>query len=164
MTFRSASYTKEGSLSGAGSQVIATATLTALTWEIREWDSDSFWASGSPTRFTAPVTGYYTVILSFAWKHLTSSATTTLHRAEIWKNGQASNSQCLAKEAGPDSSSTSSTIRPAHNLSIITYLLTGDYVEGYVHQNSGGNLNIEDADASPSRFQIKLEHMGTLAF
>jgi hypothetical protein len=114
-------------------QAIANSTLTALAPDTADFDAGSpttFWSAGSPTRLTAPQAGKYTVGCSILW----DSSTTGNRSVYVVKNGvtgtRLAGEQMIANSGG------------VLNLATTLNLTTGDYVEFYVNQNSGGSLNV----------------------
>lgn len=114
-------------------QSINTATLTAFSPDTVDYDAGSptaFWAGGNPTRLTAPQAGKYTVGATVVWD---TSAVGT-RAIYVVKNGVTG-----TRLAGEDMNALSGA---AVNVSTTLNLAAGDYVEFYVKQDSGGNLNV----------------------
>lgn len=114
-------------------QSVTNSTLTALSPDTSDFDSGSpttFWAVGTPTRLTAPQSGKYIVGCSILW----DSSTTGNRSVYVVKNGVTG-----TRLAGEQMVSSASGVL---NLSTTLNLSSGDYVEFYVNQNSGGSVNI----------------------
>jgi hypothetical protein len=114
-------------------QAIANSTLTAFAPDTADFDAGSpttFWSSSTPTRLTAPQAGKYTVGCSVLW----DSSTTGNRAVYVVKNGvtgtRLAGEQMIANSGG------------VLNLATTLNLTTGDYVEFYVNQNSGGSANV----------------------
>jgi len=111
---------------------VANNTDVAITFDHEVYDVGSFWTSGSPTRFTVPVTGLYLIHGFVEWNN---GSTSGLRRLWIRRNG----ADILAKE---EDGITTHTNKVQQTIST-TYLLTAaDYVELYARQSSGGSLDI----------------------
>lgn len=114
-------------------QAIANATLVALSPDTADFDSGSpsnFWSAGSPTRLTAPQAGKYTVGCSILW----DSSTTGNRSVYVCKNGTTG-----TRLAGEQMVANASGVL---NLATTLNLASGDYIEFYVNQNSGGSVNV----------------------
>lgn len=111
-------------------QSITTATLTALSPDTLDFDTDVYWAAGTPTRLTAPRAGKYTVGCSILW----DSSTTGNRSVYVVKNGVTG-----TRLAGEQMAANASGIL---NIATTLNLVAGDYVEFYVNQNSGGSVNV----------------------
>jgi hypothetical protein len=112
-------------------QSIATSTSTAVTWPTPTVDTYSGWASGTPTRYTPQVAGYYLCIgnLGFA-----ATSAVGARDAQIEKNGTT-----VVNEVGVGNAGTSySTVIGV--VSMVFCNGTSDYIELYANQNSGGAL------------------------
>lgn len=114
-------------------QAIANATLTAFSPDTLDFDAGSptaFWAAGAPTKLTAPQAGKYVVGCSILW----DASTTGNRSVYVVKNGVTATR--LAGEQMPANNAG------VLNLSATLNLASGDYVEFYVNQNSGGSVNV----------------------
>ena len=120
-------------LAFTGSQSIANTTATALTWGVENFDTDGMHSTVTNTsRITiaSGKDGYYWIYGFVSWDLGT-------HRriAYIYKNG----AEIIGYELGVTSSSPATY--PAVAISSVLNLVAGDYLEFFVYQNSGGNLN-----------------------
>lgn len=108
------------------------ATGTALSWSGVDINNGALWASGQPTRLTAPVAGTYLIEASVQWNGAGGGA----RIAYFGVNGAGFGTEASVN-AGPNSGGGSEQA-----LSMVKYLAAGDYVETFVMQTSGGNLNV----------------------
>lgn len=120
-------------LAFTGSQSIANTTATALTWGVENFDTDGMHSTVTNTSRITIATGkggYYWIYGFVSWDLGT-------HRriAYIYKNG----SEIIGYEVGVTSSSPATY--PAVGISSVLNLNAGDYLEMFVYQNTGGNLN-----------------------
>lgn len=111
-------------------QTLTTATITALTWQTPAYDPYVMWAGGTPTRITPTVAGYYAFAGSCGFAVNGSGA----RSISIRKNG-------VATDINQTTAAPSGFNAVLQVVSIIQMNGTTDYVEIYVDQNSGGNLN-----------------------
>jgi hypothetical protein len=127
------------SLSKSANQSIANGTFTALTFDVEQFDTNTFHDNATNnTRITAPTGkgGYYQVDASIQWP----DNTTSVRYAAIYKNGV----DYFRKSMSATYSSFGRLNIP---LNIAMPLAAGDYIEVYVYQASGGALNVVwDAD------------------
>lgn len=128
-------------------QSITTATLTAFAPATLDFDSDSYWAVGNPTRLTAPRDGKYTVGCSVLWD-TSIVGTRSLY---VVKNGVTG-----TRLAGEQMAAATGDIL---NVSTTLNLIAGDYVEFYVNQTSGGSVNVV---ATEQISQIWIAQVGTI--
>ncbi|HYE78415.1 MAG TPA: hypothetical protein VEI97_10535 [bacterium] len=115
----------------AGSQSIATSTVTTLTFDTESYDTDTLWAGGAPTRITFTTAGKYAV-----FGHARFASNTTGQRQLLIRLDGTTNIASVNLRAG----STDVT-----DVAIYTeYVFTaGQYVELQAHQDSGGNLDVQ---------------------
>lgn len=114
-------------------QAIATATYTAVAWDTEDQDDDNFWVPLNSSRFTAPKTGWFNVGFTGVWAADTGNRRTL----QIRKNG----TEILHVQTEETASAVMND--PSMNVSGPVYLLAGQYVELWVHQNEGVNVNIQ---------------------
>lgn len=114
-------------------QSVTNSTLTAFAPDTADFDSGSpatFWSNANPTRLTVPQAGKYTVGCSMLW----DSSTTGNRSVYVVKNGvtgtRLAGEQMIANAGG------------VLNLATTLNLTSGDYVEFYAFQNSGGSVNV----------------------
>jgi hypothetical protein len=118
---------------GTSTQTLTTGVDAFVTWSTEDYDTAGFWAVGQPTRLTIPVTGYYSV---FAKVYYVFNATGS-RWATIFKN----NTTIRGEQS--QMAITTASYQTLVSTAIEDLLVAGDYLELRVHQNSGGNLNIE---------------------
>lgn len=129
-------------------QSITTATLTAVSCDSEDYDTDNYHESAThPSRLTVPKTGLYQVGCSIVW----DSSTTGSRAVYVVKNGTTS-----TRLAGSDRNATASG---AQSLSCTLSLTVSDYVEFYVYQDSGGSVNLV---ATEQLLQIWAAFVGTI--
>jgi len=136
---RSFSVTKGGT-----DQTIGTGSHTKVTWSNEEWDTGSIFASD---KFTCDVIGKYHFHAAVKWK-----ANALLDfEISLYKNG----SKVKYVNYFVSYDSGANTGRPTMQIEASLSLAVNDYVEVYVHQESGGNLDI-DGDNTASWFTGRL--------
>lgn len=117
----------------SSAQVIASGGITAVTFDSEDYDTSNYHSTSSNTsRITVPTTGYYLFTHTEEW----GTNATGLVNGFLCVNG--STGQRWANIATPNSST--GTI--AGTGSVPMFLNANDYMELYVFQNSGGNLNL----------------------
>jgi len=132
----------------SASQTIANNTTTALTWDSETFDTDAFHSTSTNTsRITIPSgkAGYYQIVINTAWNTVNA---TGRRRFFIYKNGSS------VQEFEGISSSVN---YPANNYTVILNLAEGDYIESYVLQTSGGNM---DTNAGSITSFIQAQFLG----
>lgn len=120
-------------LTDAGSQTIATSTDTALTWDTETYDSDGFHSTSSNTeRITIPagLGGYYDISVSVRWE-----ADGTVSR-RLWVENQSGTILGRRVDLPPTSGIAHQT------LTFPALLTAGSYIVAYVHQGTGGDLDV----------------------
>jgi hypothetical protein len=125
-------------------QGTSTATHTKLTFDVEEYDTDSYHDNSTNTeRFTIPSgkTGYYQ-LTGFATFAQNSSGNYRI--ISIYKN----NSQFKSNNLYPN-------LAPGFKilLTVTVYATAGDYFELVSYQDSGGSLNVQ-ANSQDTWFQI----------
>jgi hypothetical protein len=129
----------------SGGPTISNSTYTALTFDTEDFDTDSYHSTSSNTsRITIPSgkAGKYLINAVIGWE---ANSTGTRGMA-FYKNG--------ALVTYPMQYPTAS-VETWYNGSMILNLAVSDYVEVYVFQSSGGNLNAKGT-ATGIRFQASL--------
>lgn len=115
-------------------QTITTATDTAINWTSESIDTlNGHDNAVNNTRYTAQAGGQYLMIATVPW----ANNATGIRRIDFKKNG----TTFYTGSSHPSGVAT----RVSTNASRILELSFGDYVEVFVHQTSGGNL---DADGT----------------
>ena len=119
-------------------QSIANATYVSLSWGTAQFDTDVFFAIGSPTRLTIPagLAGKYLVVFKACF---TLNATGG-RLCRIMKNGTSIEVQGAANAAST-SNDTYVVMTTTLNLA------AADYLEVACNQSSGANLNIKASDS-----------------
>lgn len=118
----------------SGSQSIATATATAVTWDTEAFDTDGIHDTvTNNSRFTVVTAGYYSVYAQVEW----GGSATGVRDIFVRVNGVATDYLRKHEGTAPASNQTEQTsgIIPVR-------LGVGDYFEFYVNQTSGGALSI----------------------
>lgn len=106
-----------------------------VTWTAEELDPQNMWGAGSPTRVTVPVKGVYVLIST-----VTFVGNATGRRAVAFhKNG----SSVAPSFHSLFPSVLTGTIAPQGVLMLECE--ANDYLEVFAYQDSGGNLNLENA-------------------
>lgn len=125
---------------GAGTTIIDFAANTAA------FNTNSTWVGGTPTRFTAPVTGKYAVGCSVTWAF---SNVTTTYQLTVGVNG------VFGVLASPQNTNPGSLIPQHQTLAGILALTAGDYVE-YAATTDGVTSLLVDAAQSPVGYLLFL--------
>lgn len=125
----------------SGLQTISTGTATAITFDQERFDSDAFHSTVTNTsRMTIPsgMDGYYLIGGNINW----AGGATGIRDIAIRLNG--TTYIAYQREEGLDSNDL------PMNITTFYQLAAADYVELYVNQTSGGNLNVfSSANYSP---------------
>ena len=128
-------------------QTIANNTNTVLTWVTEITDNDNMHAAGAPTRMTVQTGGTWLIVANVSW----SSNATGYRQIMLRYNNVAYIAENVA--AGVSGANTT------HTLVSIQSLSAGDFIEIYVAQGSGGNLNVNIGGQQATLFQML--RMGT---
>lgn len=106
------------------------AVETAIPWDTEDYDSDALWAPGTPTRLTAPYSGLYVALMNIAFNvHATGA------RLYIIKKNGGTEAQ-IVMPGNPGG------WHPVGQVAAEVFLAAGEYLEGFVYQNSGAVLGI----------------------
>jgi hypothetical protein len=125
VTFAGASVYK------SAAQSIANDTLTTVTWNSEDFDTNDFHSTSTNTgRFTIPVAGKYLINAMIGWD---TTANTNTKTVTMRKNGAD-----LFKSNGLGSNKD----YQSQSLQYIASAAVNDYFEILVYQTSGGSLNI----------------------
>ena len=111
-------------------QTISNTTFTKIAFNAETYDVDSEFDSTTNNRFVATTTGYYLVVGNILWN---SSVDQSAHLMRIYRNGSSVSSSNIK------SSGTSSFTQ---RISDVVYLTATQYIELFVYQNTGGDVNI----------------------
>jgi len=119
-------------------QTINNATITAVSFTTELWDNTDMWSSSNPTRFRAPVDGRYlfTAFVSF-------QANATGQRTVYLRSSRGGGDMFGIQRQ--DAATSGTTVLCCAG---IVGLLTDNYVEVCVYQNSGGPLGVNEARAA----------------
>lgn len=127
-------------------QSIANATETAISFDTVRWDTDGMWDAANATRLTCQTAGKYLIVGNVRF----AGAAGGYRQAGIKINGTAT---YLAIDKSSSLDSATVDLNPV----AVYDLAAGDFIELYVFQNSGGNLNVEVlANSSPELSMIKI--------
>jgi hypothetical protein len=130
---KSANFVGCSLFNSAAGQTIATSTLTAVTFDSENLDSDAFHSTSTNTsRITIPtgLGGKYQFTLSMLW----ASSAVGNRYFQLYKNG-------AAVYYGADLIGSAS-YAVGYNYTYTLSAAAGDYFEMYVFQASGGNLTL----------------------
>jgi hypothetical protein len=111
-------------------QSLASSAATAITWPTPSVDTYSGWASGTPTRYTPQVQGYYLAVGNIGFANTSS---TGARDAQIAKNGSTVINEVSVANAGTFNSVVGV-------VSLVFCNGTTDYIELSSNQNSGGAI------------------------
>lgn len=116
-----------------GTQSVTTSTWTALTFDTNVYDTYNGHSTSSNTsEYVAQVSGIYLVIVRSGW----AANTTGIRGAAITVNGAtvAANSPQVLMQ-------TTSASEPIVEVSALVQIPSGQFVQGWGFQSSGGNLS-----------------------
>jgi hypothetical protein len=128
----------------SAAQGTSTASQTKITFDLEEYDTDSYHSTVTNTeRFTIPSgkTGYYQFNLFVSWAQ---NSTGNYRIVSLYKN----NVQFKANTMLPNNAPQFKVL-----LTVTVYATAGDYFECVAYQDSGGSLNVLDNDQN-TWFQI----------
>jgi hypothetical protein len=116
-------------------QTISTGVWTAqsfdtVTFESKPPGASSQWSSGNPTRLTCVVAGFYLVIAHTRFYYNATGS----RGINLMKNG-------VSLTANIYQTLATSSDNPHLQIAEMVNLTVGDYMETFVFQSSGGNLN-----------------------
>lgn len=116
----------------SGVQAITTSTLTTITWDVEEYDTDAMHSTVSNTgRLVAPVAGKYDI----TGRAMFATNATGFRQAQIRVNG--------TTVIDTDTDYGPTAAGPCYlDLGRDWVLAASDYIEMLVSQSSGGNLNV----------------------
>lgn len=126
-------------------QSVSTSTNTQVSWNSASGDIWGGWSSGSPTRWTVPVAGWYKLEATIMWP---SNATGARH-AEFYQNGVENTNSTTVWNPSPGANQFPQPVNP-----VIIQCSVGDYLQVNLWQNSGGTLTT----ATVGTFVIAFEH------
>jgi hypothetical protein len=117
-------------------QSMANDTWTVISFDTEEFDTDGYYTSGSPTRFTIP-SGKGGKYLVTATGFFNNSSTSGSRLTKITKNGS-------EYSPGYGTWMSAATTRTHALLNTVVALVATDYIEFNMYQNSGGSLNTDN--------------------
>jgi hypothetical protein len=127
-------------LSNSGVQSIPNATWTAVTFDTESWDNGGYHSTSSNTsRITIP-SGKDGVYL-FTANVVLANAGGTYRYIKIYKNGSAISLQNMNNLSGDVA---------AMGYSMLVKLAATDYIEVFVLQDSGGSINTNTTNGTPT--------------
>jgi hypothetical protein len=125
-------------------QTIATGGEHALAFDTERYDNGGLHAAGANnSRLTAQKAGVYTICAHIVW----DSGTNTARGISIWIHSETYIGQTYLFAPGAGYCGLS--------VSTLYHLAVGDYVECYVHQNTGGNLKVMAFPARSAEFAMQ---------
>lgn len=125
-----------------GTPSIANNSIQLLNGSVL-WDPAPLWNAGSPSRLTANVSGLWEVGVCVRFA---SQAT-----AAGWRNSRIYKNGAEEIQFGQPATSNYNSTNIVCMGSTLTVMASGDYVEAYAHQTSGGALSL----TGNSRFWLK---------
>ena len=135
------------SVTRTATQSISNSTETAMQFTAEDWDSNNFHDNATNnSRLTVPtgLGGYYLMTSWIPWP-----SGSYRRFIDIWKNSQATGKLLVRSDSSGNTGEFSQAI------SIMEFLVAGDYVELYVWQGSGGSVNVDGGANLFPRFQIQ---------
>jgi hypothetical protein len=116
-------------------QSMANDTWTIISFDTEEFDTDNYYSSGAPTKFTIP-SGKGGKYLITAVGYFNNASTSGSRLVKFTKNGN---------EYGPGYGTwmPAATTRTHALLNTVVALVATDYIEFNMYQNSGGSLNTD---------------------
>jgi len=141
ITVRQQKFSGAKAYNTASSQSVLNGVWMAVNWQAEEFDTDSYWSIGNPSRLTVPADGYYMVVANVQCD--TAIAGGTIRAIRLYINGASSNFTAQNRD------------NPSRYLMMgvsgILELSSSNYVEALVYQDSGapsGNIGASDSNFS----------------
>ena len=126
-------------------QTLTTGVAAAVSWDAEDFDTDDYWEGvTNPTRFTIPESGFYEIGAAIPFVGAADDEQRYVH---FRKNGDGTNQYGPNRQASNAAEGSGAGGSQILQTSTLLELAAGDYVEVWVRQDSGGNLNI-DGDQS----------------
>jgi len=114
-------------------QTLANETITAITWDTEEFDTDGYHSTSSNTsRITVPKAGKYLITASLSY----ASNATGARFLWFQKNG-------VTGRTGLNGGNAPTSNDNGVTSSVIMSLAANDYIEAIGFQSSGGNLSVQ---------------------
>jgi hypothetical protein len=136
-------------------QTVSTATFTAVTFQVEDFDTDAFHSTSTNTsRFTIPTGKDGKYLLSGVLAY--SANVTGQRNTVVYKNGSVVN-------YGTANQAIDSTVYGSYvPISYVLNLVAGDYVEIFAFQTSGGNLDVTNGGSGveATATNIQLSYLG----
>jgi hypothetical protein len=117
-------------------QTITTSTVTPLSFDTEDWDTDTMFDAGTPTRFTIVTAGRYLLSGFFRWNNNVSGVREAMLRLNGSTRLEEHFQAPVSGEAG-------------HVIAMVAELVATDYVELCAYHTRGSNLNVDAAVAVP---------------
>lgn len=139
----------DGAMCGNG---VADSTERPICYSNESYDTHDMYdhtTAASRTRLVAPRSGLYAVSAGIIW---TANSVAGSRQLNISKTGHIVGRSYVAAEQTPAGPSGSNTI---HNVHGTVRLGTGEYVQAFAWQNSGGNLALYNAPDHRSFFEMR---------
>lgn len=113
-------------------QAVATSTNTMVVWNSASGDIWAGWSSGSPTRWTVPVAGWYRLSTQCMW----AGNSTGARHVEFYQNGAEIINSLSVWNASPGTQQFPQSANP-----VILSAAVGDYFQVNMWQSSGVSIN-----------------------
>jgi len=139
------------SVSKSGAQTISSGTATAVTWDVEAFDTDAIHDNSSNTsRFTIPTGkgGYWQISPIINWADQSNAG---VRQLKVYKNGSVVKSSHFYP-------TTAGTMVATY--SYVINVAAGDYVEIYVTQTSGTNVNIYGDNSDTQMSSCSMTYLG----
>jgi len=138
-----------GRMSRTSDQTISQVTLTVISWQAEDADTDSMVdIGGNPTRLKFTTAGLYLVMVQSSW----ANNSTGFRFVEIQLNSAGAGSgTTLARDRRQSTTGSGETEAV---VSTIYNAAANDYVEVYVYHAAGGNLNFDYTKAYLSAIRL----------
>jgi hypothetical protein len=131
-------------------QSVPNNTLTALTWEAENYDTNSYHSTVTNTsRLTVPTTGYYLIMAFFGWEYQNAGTNRILY---LYKNGS---TQLQIIESPTTGSALNAYVPVYQGFTVIFAATAGDYFELKGYQGSGGGLGNVSNGSDISYFSMQ---------
>ena len=125
------------SVSLSADETITTGLITAIPWDTEDVDTNELVdIAGSPTRITMTRAGFYIVTANIRWEtDLTQERTIVIRKNGATFLATDIRSATVVNNFGRDTQ---------NNISYLGHFAAADYVEIWVHQDTGGDLDVVD--------------------
>lgn len=123
-------------------QSVATGANTQISWNTAVGDNWAGWSSGSPTRYTVQVAGWYMLSATIPWPNNSTSA----RHVEFYYNGVEQLTSLTIWNPAP------AAIFPHSANTVIIQANVGDYFQTNVYQTSGVSLTLSTTSSMCIQF------------